>query len=97
MKVTFIIRNVTDVFYEGRGDAVKGINQMDDRERFYYLNRQATVGDLRDCVSMKVGRNNSMQDKADLNLMLRKPCTFDYKLEPRKGYRLATFEIKEVA
>jgi hypothetical protein len=31
-----------------------------------------------------------------LNAMRRNPCTIEFKLEPRKGYKLATFEFSKV-
>ena len=32
-------------------------------------------------------------DAVDFNSMLKRPHTFTAKLEPRKGYKLATFEV----
>ena len=92
MKVTFIIKNMTDMFYTGNGDTIIGIDNMTNEERFKYLNKQAQ-GDLKHNIKMKIG-NDSFRDKVDLNMMLRNPCSYTYKIEPRKGYNLATFEIK---
>jgi hypothetical protein len=46
---------------------------------------------------MKVGNSDAFRDKVELNHILnsKKPeeINLTYKLEPRRGYKLATFEI----
>lgn len=90
MKVTFILKALTDVFYEGNGDSIKGLLRMTDAEKFEYLTKRHQ--DFPQC-SMKVG-SGQFRDKVDLNMALRKACRFSFKLEPRKGYKLATFEVE---
>lgn len=85
MKVTFTIKDITDW----------GYNQIEtaenDEARFNHLKKWA-IGDLRHCVKMKVG-NGSFGDKVDLNGLIRRGGVVrSYKLEPRRGYKLATFE-----
>lgn len=92
MKVTFILRDLTEAFYEGNGGAIIGINSMPDADKFAHLSKQAN-GDLRHCVSMKIG-NGSFRDKADLNSLVRDGASYTCRLEPRKGYRLATFNVE---
>ncbi len=91
MQVTFILKAVTDVFYDGNGDSIKGLLNMDDAEKFAYLVKWYR-DDFPQC-AMKVGAGQ-FRDAADLNMMLRKSCRFTFKLEQRKGYRLATFEVE---
>ena len=91
MKVTFILKNLTDAFYDGNGDSIVGLNTLTDAEKFQKLSR-LSKGDLRHCVSMKIG-SGQFRDAVDLNMLLREPVTYSYRLEPRKGYRLATFEV----
>lgn len=91
MKVTFILRNLSDVFFNGNGGSIVGLLSLSDADKFGKL-LKCSHGDMRDCVSMKIG-NDSFRDRVDLNIMLRSPCTYTFKIEPRRGYRLATFEI----
>lgn len=89
MKVTFTLKNLSDYFYT---NAETGLFNLSDKAKFEKLNKCA-FGDLKANVSMKIGTGNAFRDRVELNLMLREACTFAFKLEPRKGYRLATFEI----
>lgn len=82
MKVTFIIRGLTDYFYDQ-------FNAMADKDKFWELRKLAT-GDLRHCVSMKVG-TGQLRDSVDLNAIVKRDHSVSFKIEPRKGYRLATF------
>ena len=92
MRVTFILRNLSDAFYDGIPGAITGLNALSDADKFAKLSKEAK-GDLRHCVSMKIA-TGQFRDAVELNQMLRGPCTFTYKLEPRKGYKLATFDIE---
>lgn len=82
MKVTFITRNLTDFFYDQ-------FNAMADTDKFWELRRMST-GELRHCVSMKVG-TGQLRDSVDLNAIVKRDHSVSFKIEPRKGYRLATF------
>ena len=42
--------------------------------------------------TMKIGMGQ-FRDAVELNAMRRLPCSISFKLEPRKGYKLATFEF----
>lgn len=89
MRVTFILKDLTDTFFEGTGDGrIVGLNNMSDADKFSYLNKRHI--DLK--MPMKVG-SGAFRDKVELNQLLRSPKSIQYKLEPRKGYRLATFDI----
>jgi hypothetical protein len=89
MKVTFILKDLSDDFFEGFGTSIKGLNNMADAEKFAYLTK-AHRG-LPKC-SMKIG-SGMFRDTVDLNRLMRGPCSFRFTLEPRKGYQLATFEV----
>lgn len=96
MKVTFILKGLSQAFYDGI-DSVNpelrapGLNNLPhDRARFDLLaNMRHGLG-----VKSKVG-DGSFRDKVDFNMMMRdtnkQPSLF--KIEPRKGYKLATFEF----
>jgi len=85
MKVTFIIKNLTE-------SALESLASMPDAERFAKLAKWAS-GDLRHCVSRKDG-SGAFRDRVELNQIMRAPRFVSYKIEPRKGYRLATFEVE---
>ena len=93
MKTTFILKDFTDMFYNGNeSGSIIGLNNMSDKEKFTYLNKKAHEY-LGSGVKMKIG-NGSFRDKVDLNQIMRGDYSLSYKLENRKGYRLATFEVE---
>lgn len=87
MQVTFILKNITE---SAHADLVA----MSDADRFAKLSKWA-FGDLKHCVSQKIG-SGQFRDRVELNQIMRSPAFVSYKLEPRKGYRLATFDIRAV-
>ena len=90
MKVTAIIKNANDAFFEGFGKSIIGLNNMSDKEKFdYLLNMGVNSPSM---VSTKVGAG-AFRDKVELNQLRRKDFSLAYKLENRKGYKLATFEV----
>ena len=90
MKVTAIIKNANDAFFEGFGESIIGLNNMSDKEKFdYLLNTGVTNPSM---VTTKVG-GGMFRDKVELNQLRRKDFSLTYKLENRKGYKLATFEV----
>jgi hypothetical protein len=103
MKVTFILKDLTDTFFVGNANSVPvtsvmyivGLNTLTDYYKFYHLKGKAARKELK--ITMKVGHSDSFRDKVDLNHILHKKpedIKIKYKLEPRRGYKLATFEIE---
>ena len=92
MKITVILKDFTEQFYHGTEcGSIVGLLNMDAPEQFETCRRLA--GEKR--VTMKIG-TGQFRDAVELNGMRRKPCRITMKLEPRKGYKLATFEIVNV-
>ena len=92
MKVTFILKNLTDAFYDGNEScSIIGLLKRSDSEKFAYLSAKAAKRELD--ITMKIGATNAFRDRVDLNAILRRQCSYAFKLEHRKGYRLATFDI----
>jgi hypothetical protein len=88
MKITAILKDFTQEFYIG-GRGIHGINNMTDVARFDYFKKMA----LDKSLTLKIG-NGSFRDAVDLNHMLKSGATqWSYKLEDRRGYKLATFNI----
>ena len=90
MKVTAIIKNANDAFFEGFGGSIIGLNNMDAKQKFDYLLNMGVSNPS--MVSTKVG-GGMFRDKVELNQLRRKDFSLSYKLEARKGYKLATFEV----
>jgi hypothetical protein len=91
--ITFTLSNLSEAFYEGtEGGAIKGINHMTDAERLAYLIKFSTNGT--GGVKMKIGSSNQFRDRVDANSLIKNPkVKIEYKLEPRKGYKLVTFDL----
>lgn len=85
MQVTFILRNLTD-------SALDETAAMAPRAAFDRLHKWA-FGDLRHCVSVKFGTANAFRDRVEANGLLKSDCRMSFKIEPRRGYKLATFDI----
>ena len=91
MKVTFICKNLSDVFYSGNGGSIQGINNSSDSVRLEKLFKYSGLPEYQ--ITSKIG-DGSLRDKVDLNALKRKGWSVDsYKLENRKGYKLLTFEV----
>lgn len=88
MKVTFVLKDLSDAFYQGHGSEIPGLLNMVDMEKFEYLNKHRH--DLG--IAMKIG-SGQFRDQVELNRLLRTNPPVAFSLEPRRGYRLATFEF----
>lgn len=88
MKATAILKDLSEVYFNGNGGSIVGLLNVPDADKLAYLQRSAQ--DLQ--ITFKVG-NGSFRDKVELNQILREPHSTSFKLEPRRGYKLATFEF----
>jgi hypothetical protein len=88
MRVTVIIKYVTDAFFDGIPGSFKGLNQMSAAEKFAHLSKNARDFGM----TMKIG-TGQFRDAVDLNALLRGPHTITYALLPRRGYRIAEFIV----
>jgi len=93
MKVTFILKDLSEEFYNGFAGII-GLLNMDNKQKFNYL-RELKCS-LAKNITMKIGNSNQFRDVVELNSILRNESTFDFKIEPRKGYKLITFEIVKI-
>lgn len=87
MNVTFVIRNLTE-------STLLELQEMESRQAYERLHKWA-YGDLRHCVTVKIGSNNSFSDRVSANSLLKANCAMTFKIEPRKGYKLATFTLSK--
>lgn len=95
MKVTFILKDLSEVFFIGNGGSIQGFNTFTDSAKFDYLSGPS-ARDLK--ITAKVGNQDELRDRLELNAIVRanrarfgesRPTS--YKLEARKGYKLVTF------
>ena len=100
MKVTFILKDKTDWFFTGNADRypeghamrVTGLlNMPDNLSRFRVLDAQSR--ESYQGVAQKIGTSNAFRDRVELNQILRSSPEPSFKLENRRGYKLATFEF----
>jgi hypothetical protein len=95
MKITFILKDLSDQFYNGLRSETKefdivGLNNLSNEEKLDYLFKTTHEGALK--ISSKIG-SGSFRDRVEFNQMRRKEMKISYKLENRRGYKLATFEV----
>lgn len=94
LTATVILKDLSDEFYHGytmHGIAHTGFLDMDSSQRWAECNRITSDGYCKS--TLKIG-NGSFRDKVDLNHMMKNGGrVITCKLEPRKGYKLATFEF----
>lgn len=93
MKVTAIIKDVSPCFFTGWGTPggpmeIVGFDTKTNEEKLRYVLKN----DLGKSVTAKIERG-AFRDQVELNMLMRGPVEVTYKLEPRRGYKLATFEI----
>lgn len=87
MKVTFILKDKSDAFYNGSEFCGPGLLQQTPLEQFERLEKNAHDG----LSTMRVGSCNSFRDRVELNQIRRNGKAPAFTLEPRRGYKLATF------
>jgi len=99
IKVTVILKNFTDLFYTGRPSiddddtGIKGFNNRTDADKFAWCAKSAKLPEYSDNVSIRIG-TGQFRDAVELNSMLKRDYSMEYKLENRRGYKLATFLFK---
>ena len=89
MKVTAIMKDFTEQFYNGtESGSIPDFMAMPNAHKWETVKRLA----FEKRVSMKIG-NGQFNDQIELNRMLRNAVNIDFTIEPRKGYKLVTFNI----
>jgi len=87
MKTTFIAQNLTE-------QTIESVMAMQAIEAHEKLTKWA-FGDLKHCVSQKCGAG-SFRERVEWNGIIRDAKSgaksLKFKIEPRKGYKLITFE-----
>lgn len=91
MNVTVILKDFTEQFYTGtESGSVVGLLNLSNSDKFITCKRLSNEKRA----SMKIGLGQ-FTDSVELNSLLKKPCQYTFKIESRKGYKLATFEITQ--
>lgn len=84
IRVTVILKDLTEAFYEGFGDSIVGFNNLSDADKFEKVRKDPQRFPMR----IATGQ---FRDAVELNAMCREPHTIAYQLQPRKGYKVAEF------
>jgi len=90
MKATAILRNFSDTFWNGAEHfPIPGFLTQSPKEQW------ARVQDLRrdGLATLKI-ETGQFRDQVELNQILRGEHTIACTVEPRRGYKLATFTIE---
>lgn len=88
MKVTFILKDKSEAFYNGSEFSGVGLLHQGPQDQYDRCVKTCLDG----LATMKVG-NGSFRDRVELNQIQRNGKPPSFKLESRKGYKLATFEF----
>lgn len=84
MRTTFTLHNITE-------SALTEIAAMEPRAAYAKLAKWA-FGDLRHAVKIKHGTSDAFRDRVDWNTVIKSAMPITMKMEPRRGYKLITFE-----
>jgi len=84
MRVTSTLHNLSDSFYAE-------FALLTPAEQFAKLNKLRI--DLPHCIKVKI-EQGQFRDAVDLNSLTKRPHTVTCKIEPRRGYKLATFNFE---
>lgn len=89
MKITAILKDFTEQFYAGTDSgSIPSFDAMANADKWATIKRLAQEKR----VTLKIG-TGQFRDAVELNSMMKNPCNIEFKLEPRRGYKLATFEV----
>lgn len=84
MRTTFTIKNITE-------DMLARVAAMPPADAHAQLTKWA-FGDLKHCVSQQCGPSGSFGDRVRWNSVVKAGAIKAFRIEPRRGYKLATFE-----
>ena len=87
MKVTYILKNLSEEFYTG-SKYIEGLLTLDNAKKYEKLNN--IMMDIPKNIQRKI-ESGAFRDAVELNSLVKGPHTIDFKLEKRRGYNLATF------
>ena len=93
MKITAIFRDLSDQFWNGFGESIPSFLNLSPCAQFERA--QVLAHKMPSNVSVKIG-NGSFRDKVEWNQAMRDQTRIDRmtaKIEPRKGYKLVTWEL----
>ncbi|WP_157266566.1 hypothetical protein [Azohydromonas aeria] len=90
MKVTVILKGLSQAFYAGSA-TLPAFDAMDPAAKFQCCRELVRAGNGR---TMQIG-SGQMRDAAELNQLLCGPVAISCTVEPRRGYRLAVFDIRK--
>ena len=93
MKATVTVRNLSDQFWNGFGELIPAFLNQSPIEQFKKL--EVLSHEMPKNVSLKIGDNSFRQRLEWVRELEKYSQNLASKVEPRKGYKLVTFEISE--
>lgn len=91
LQVKFLVKNLTQQFYEGFGESIPAFNKMAPFEKYQKL--ASLAFDLPDSVKRDKMAFNRM---VDLNMMIKSgQFTCEHETSPRRGYAVHTFTFNK--
>lgn len=91
MKATVIIRDLSDQFWNGFGESIPAFLSQSPLAQFQSAERLAH--DMPRNVTLKVG-NGAFREMVEWNQLMRGNLdAMTATIEPRRGYKLITFEL----
>ena len=91
MKVTVILKDFSEQFYNGFSDSIPAFLTLPDAEKF----EKCRIMAAEKRVTMKI-ESGKFSDAVELNSLRKLNHSINFKIEPRKGYKLATFEFNRI-
>lgn len=89
MKITFILKDLSEAFFIGHDKFILAFNELNDLEKFLFLIYKAGRKELN--ITMRIGSSNQFRDQVEFNLLKRKGLGLkEFAIEMRRGYRLVT-------
>jgi len=91
MKATAIIRDLSDQFWNGFGDSIPSFFAQSPRDKLKTIEKLSAV--MPRNVTLKVG-NGAFRERVEWNQLMRGNLdAMTATIEPRRGYKLITFEL----
>ena len=91
MKATAIIRDMSDQFWNGFGDSIPAFLSRSALSQFQRV--EILIHEMPSNFSLKIG-NGSFRDRVEWNQLMRGNLdAMTATIEPRRGYKLITFEL----
>lgn len=91
MTATVILKNLSDAFWHGSEFVGPGFFAQTPAQQWERCKRLAADG----MASIRIG-HGAFREQVEFNSAMREPHEITSRVEPRKGYKLATFTFSRI-